>query len=431
MDRMPPRTISLLYLGVAHVALALAFGLAAMWPQAVAGFFYHSWSVALVHLVTLGWITFSIFGAFFIVGPLALRIEIRATRMDYIAYAVSVIGLIGLVGHFWIEEYSGMAWSAGTIAAGALYATARIALAVRKAPIQAAVRLHIVLACVNFWLAATMGVLLGINKAVTFLPGYILSNVFAHAHLAAIGWVTMMVVGIGYRLLPMVLPSKMPSGRPLYASAVLLEAGVLGLFTTLLIQSAWAVLFGVLIAAGIAVFLAHVRWMLRHPVPRPVAAPRFDFAVAHAACAGACLISAVLLGLFLLIAPVSAASLQIAAAYGILGLIGFLAQMVVAMESRLLPMVTWCWAYGSSDYTVVPTSPHRMRDRTLQAIVLAGWVAGVPTLAAGMAFESALLVAVGSTSLFAAVGVSVVDHGYVLANLRRARPRSGSSTEAA
>jgi hypothetical protein len=414
MDRVPPRTLPLLYLGTAHVALALAFALAAWWPHAVAGFFYHSWMVALVHLVTLGWITFSIFGAFFVVGPLALRVDMRARRLDYLAYALAVVGLVGMVGHFWIEEYSGMAWSAGTITAGALYMTLRIATSVWRAPIPRPVRLHIVLACVNFWLAAGMGILIAIHKATPFLPGYVLSNVFAHAHLAAVGWATMMVIGVGYRLVPMILPSKMPDGRWIEVSAILFEAGVLGLFVTLLLQSAWSVVFGALILAGVAVFAGHVVWMVRHPVPRPVVAPRFDFAVAHAACAAGCLAGTMVLGGFLLMAPTSTASLHAAAAYGVLGLVGFLGQMVVAMETRLLPMVTWCWARARSDDQVTLRSPHHMRDRRLQAVVLLAWVCGVPALAGGMAIESARLVAFGAASLFAGVGLGAVDHVFVL-----------------
>lgn len=429
MDKVPPRAVPLVYLGTAHVALALAFGLAVLWPRAVAGFFYHSWMVVLVHLVTLGWITFSIFGAFYIVGPLALRTDMRARRVDWWAYALGLTGLIGMVGHFWIEEYSGMAWSAACIACGVLFMTARIAAGVWRAPIAAGVRLHVVLACVNLWLAAGMGVLVAIDKAAPFLPGYVLSNVFAHAHLAAIGWATMMVVGVGYRLLPMILPSKMPAGRSIYASAILLEAGVLGLFVALLAQSAWSVVFGVLTVAGLGVFAAHVVWMLRHPAPKPAGAPRFDFAVAHAACAGASLLAALILGVVLLVVPTSTESLHAAAAYGVLGLVGFLAQMVVAMEVRLLPVVTWCWAFAQSGYQIPPSSPHAMRDRGLQALVLAGWVTGVPALAAGMARESALLVGIGAAALFAAVGIAAVDHVWVLARARRAG--AAASTEAA
>lgn len=423
-DRRLARLMPLLYLGTAHVSLAFGCLLAALWPQAVAGFFYHAWMVGLVHLVTLGWISFSILGAIYIVGPVALRIDMPSRRADVVAYAFSVIGVIGMVGHFWIQEYGGMAWSAGTAASGVLYMAVRIARAVRRAPIQPAVRLHIILACVNIWIAASMGVLIASDKAWHFLPGFVLSNVFAHAHLAALGWATMMVVGVAYRLLPMIFPTHMPSGRTIYASAILLETGVLGLFTTLLIRSAWATLFGLMIVAGLLVFAAHVRWMLRRPAPKPPDAPRIDFAVLHAASAGACLVTACAIGLTILIAPTSPRMLQAAAAYGVFGLLGFLAQMVVGMEARLLPMATWFWSYAQSDYTIPPPSPHTMRDRALQAIVFIAWTIGVPAFAAGMFLASAALVGIGAWSLFAGVAIATLDNVMVIAPaLRGLGPR--------
>src|SRR5689334_13760080 len=176
--RGPARVLPLLFLGTAHVSLALACLLAAWWPQAVAGFFYHAWMVAIVHLVTIGWITFSILGAMFIVGPLTLRMDMPPRRLDYLAYASALVGLVGMVGHFWIQEYGGMAWSAATVATGVFYLTIRIVLSVRRSDAQPGVRLHVVLACVNFWLAASMGLLMAVDKVKHFLPGYVLSNVF-------------------------------------------------------------------------------------------------------------------------------------------------------------------------------------------------------------------------------------------------------------
>jgi hypothetical protein len=79
-DKRPPRNVPLLYLVTAHGALALACVLAGLWPRAV-GFCYHSWMLAIVHLVTLGWITFSILGAIYIVGPIALGILFVASRI--------------------------------------------------------------------------------------------------------------------------------------------------------------------------------------------------------------------------------------------------------------------------------------------------------------------------------------------------------------
>ena len=75
---MPARWIPLLYFGLAHLSLGVAFGTLAFEPQSLVGFFYHPRMLAVVHLVTLGWITSSILGAFYIVGPLALRMPLPA-----------------------------------------------------------------------------------------------------------------------------------------------------------------------------------------------------------------------------------------------------------------------------------------------------------------------------------------------------------------
>src|SRR5262249_61568728 len=85
--RMPARTLPILYLVTAHVSLAVAFAVAGAWPRAVAGFFHHSWLVGLVDLVTLGWITFSILGATYIVGPVARLRPIAAKRAENVAFA--------------------------------------------------------------------------------------------------------------------------------------------------------------------------------------------------------------------------------------------------------------------------------------------------------------------------------------------------------
>jgi hypothetical protein len=53
---MPSRGLVVLYLTTAHISLALAFALVAWNPYAVAGFFYHARMVAIIHLITIGWI---------------------------------------------------------------------------------------------------------------------------------------------------------------------------------------------------------------------------------------------------------------------------------------------------------------------------------------------------------------------------------------
>jgi hypothetical protein len=416
-SQLPPRLLPVLYFGVAHVALALACLSVASDPRGVSGFFYHARMLGIVHLVTLGWITASILGSLYIVGPIALRVWIPATWVDDTAFAFVLLGIVGMVAHFWLQEYGGMAWSATAVGAGILTVGVQAARRVRGAPLPRAVSAHILLAFVNIGGAATLGVLIGFDKVYHFLPGFVLANVFAHAHLAAIGWASMMVVGMAYRLLPMVLPAAMPKGWTLWISAVLLEAGAVGLFVTLLRQSQLVWMFALLVIAGFASFGAHGVWMLRRPRPRPPGLRRPDPAVLHAGASCVWLAVASVLGVWLTLAPPSPSSLRVAMAYGVFGLVGFLAQMVVGMEGRLLPIFAWYWAYANTGYKGPVPSQHEMSWRYGQELVFLLWLFGVPALAGGLALDAVPFVRAGAWCLLAA---TVVDTANVARILRHA-----------
>lgn len=100
-----------------------------------------------------------------------------------------------------------------------------------------------------------------------------------------------------------------------------LQVGVSGLFVTLLIRGPLAWVFALILIAGFAAFLSQVAWMLRHPRPRPPGARTPDPAVWHAGAAFASLTIACPLGLWLAIADTSPATLRIAMAYGVFGLV--------------------------------------------------------------------------------------------------------------
>ena len=313
-----------------------------------------------------------------------------------------LIGIVGMVAHFWIQDYAGMAWSAVTVGFGIIAVGVHVVRCLDTAALPRAVSAHIVLAFVNILGAATMGVLIGFDKVYHFLPGFVLANVFAHAHLAGIGWASMMVVGVAYRLLPMVLPAAMPSGRRLWVSAVLLQVGVSGLFVTLLLRSPLTWIFALTVVAGFGAFISQVIWMLRRPRPRPPGLRRPDPAVLHAGASFASLGIASVLGVSLTFLATSSATLRIAMAYGVFGLVGFLAQMVVGMEGRLLPIHAWYWAYANTGYKGPVPSQNKMPWRPGQMLVFMLWLFGVPTLAGGLAFDAIPLVTAGAWCLFAA-----------------------------
>ena len=386
-EYLPSRGLPLLYVATGLLSLAFAFAAVAANPAAIAGFFYHPRMLAVVHLVTLGWIGGSVLGAIHIVGPVALRMPLRATRGDYAAFSAFAVGTLGMVSHFWLESPRGMVWGAGLVTFTFVRAAVRVLPRLLRARLPLATKLPIALAFANIVLAASLGVLLGLNKIDPFLPVHHLQAVFAHAHLAALGFATLVVMGAGYRLLPMMLPAGMPPGRGPLLSAVLLEAGVLGLAASFFLDGTGRKASALAAAAGILVFLFDVVGMLRSPRPAPPARPRPDPAMALALVALSCLAVTVALGLSLVLVPDLDASSPLALVYGTLGLLGFLAPMIVAVQQRLLPLAAWLWAYADSGHGESPASLHTASGRVLPFMTLLAWPPGVALVAMGLALE--------------------------------------------
>ncbi|HEX9669768.1 MAG TPA: hypothetical protein VGC93_09820, partial [Thermoanaerobaculia bacterium] len=183
----------------------------------------------------------------------------------------------------------------------------------------------------------------------------------------------------------------------------------------------WSAPFATLAAAGLAVFLAWVAWMLHHPRPAPRALRRPDWGVLHVAAALAWLAVAALLGLALAWGPEGTWRLRVIPAYGAAGLVGFLAQLVVGVKARVLPLHAWLTAYGS-DYARVPPSPHAVPSRALQALTFGLWTAGVPLLAAGLAADGVVWLAAGAWALLAAVLADAAGGVRVVRRLRAPAP---------
>ncbi|MEX1129838.1 MAG: hypothetical protein WEB50_14810 [Vicinamibacterales bacterium] len=416
-DLTPSSALPIAYYAFAHAGLAAALGTLAVDPALPGGSFYQPRMVALVHLVTLAWLSGSILGSFYIVAPLALRLPMPVRRGDWVAFWSFVAGTIGMVSHFWINTYDGMAWSAGLVSGAFAWVAWR---AWRGLPGSAApwpVALHVALAFFNILSAAVLGILLGLDRTRSFLGVSPLALMFGHAHLAAVGWAAMMVVGLSYRLIPMILPAAMPTGRSLALSAVLIESGLTVLVAALLAGPAWVPLGAVLITGGLASFVVQIRLTLKRRLPRPPALPRRDWSTWQTHAALLWLVIATALGLALSIGVPAAWRLTVMWLYGIAGLVGFLAQIVVGMQGRLVPLYAW---YRAMDARGGPPEigANALPSAAFARPIFLMWTAAIPLLAWGLTFQTPWAIRGGAMLLAAAVTLS---GSYIGRMLRRAQ----------
>ena len=404
MNLRPASALPAAYYAAAHIGLAAALATLAWDPALPGASFYHPRLVALVHLLTLAWITGSILGSFYIVGPLALRVPMVVRRTDWAAYAAFVTGTIGMVAHFWIGTYDGMAWSAGLVTVAILRVGWLAVRGLRASPAPAGVSLHVVLAFVNILAAAILGILIGLNRTRGFIALSPLAALYAHAHLAAIGWATMMVVGLSYRLIPMMLPAAMPTGGALAWSAVLMEGGLLVLTVALLSTGTWVPLGAALIVAGLVSFVVRIRKALKHRMPRPPALPRRDWSTWQTHVAFVWLLVAAALGFVLSTNAGGDSRLTLMWIYGVAGLVGFIAQIVAGIQGRLVPLYAWYRAFEAANGPPSRAANELPTPRFAKPIFLA-WTIGVPLLAWGLASGTLVLIRLGAVALL--VGVAL------------------------
>jgi hypothetical protein len=423
-DLAPASAVPLAYYTFAHAGLAAAFLLLLLDPALPGASFYQPRMVALVHLLTIPWLSGSILGSFYIVGPLALRVPMPAGTTDWIAFGSFVFGATGMVVHFWINTYDGMAWSAAFVAAAIAWVGIRTWRGLPRSPAPWPVSLHVALAFFNLLAAALLGILIGFDRSRGFLGLSPLNAMFAHAHLAALGWATMMVVGLSYRLIPMILPAAMPTGWTLALSAVGLESGLAVLVVTLLAGSSLVWLGALLVLAGFGCFVAQIRQIVARRLPRPPALPARDWATWQTHASFVWLLVAAAAGTALSIGVSDRYRLTLMWIYGIAGLVGFLAQIVTGMQGRVVPFYAWYRAFvarGTPPHVAANALPSARFARPIFLL----WMSGVPALAWGIPTQNLVVIRIGAASLLAGVSIGAA---YIAYMLRQARACPGAAS---
>lgn len=419
-DFTPSSSISIAYFALAHMSLASALFVLAVRPDLPGGFFYHPKMIALVHLVTLGWLSGSILGAFYIVAPLVLRLPMPVRWPDWTAFTAFGLGTVGMVSHFWIGQYSGMVWAAFAVAGSIGWVAVRAWRGLPGASAPWPVKLHVALAFANILAAAALGILIGIDRTHGFLGISPLAATYAHAHIAAIGWVTMMVVGLAYRLIPMMLPAAMPAGARLARSAILIEGGLVVITWSLIRGSSVLPVGAALVAAGLGSFVFEVRRIVRHRMPKPPALPRRDWSTWQTHGALLWLLVATCLGVVQSVGVRGEWGIRLMWLYGVAGLIGFLAQIVTGMEGRLVPLYAWYRALARGGGAPPASGANELPSASFARVIFIAWSAGVPLLAWGLASERHAMIVTAAMLLLCGVAAGA---GHLAHMLRKAGRR--------
>ncbi len=294
--------------------------------------FYQPHVLALVHMLTLGWISMVMMGVLYRYVPGLTKRPVPFPRLAVVQWASFVAGTTALIGAFWTGSWPTATAAAATLAASAVLLCANLWPMLRAARRLGVAELGVGLATTALVAAAILGTLLAADKPRGFLGGDVVTNLAAHAHLAALGWVGLTVCALSFRFLPaFLLPTAevTDAARRLVA---LLAAAVVALVAALWWRSALTPVAALAVVAALAAYATLAARVVRtHRLP-------LDWTARHAiASIGWCLVAAAAGLALVVLGAQSEHGAHLAAAYGAAGLLGWLSNLVIGVSYKLFP----------------------------------------------------------------------------------------------
>lgn len=407
--RAPSATLPLSFLVTGVLAFVLA-ALAAPWlARELAGHYYHPRVLALTHTVTLGWITMAIMGASYQLIPIVLERPIWSERLGRWQFALMLAGVVGMVAHFYIAQWPGLLWGVALVALGTIAHLVNVMASVRGLARWTFTARMVVIAHAAFALTVVFGAALGVQRVVPFLPGQHFPNLHAHFHLALLGWVLPMVVGVAARVYPMFLLAREPAGPLGSVQLWGIGAGVPVLVAGILTSSALTAVGAVAVAAAV---IAHGGWIVG--MARSARRPALDWGLRFVLTGAACLVPATALGLALAIGLLSGP--RPALAYAVLALGGWVSLTIAGMMLKIVPFLVWYRVYsGRVGRGPVPTLAQLSSPRaeaTAYALLAGGMIALAGAVATGdpVLIRTAGLVTAAGALAFVAILARVLRH---------------------
>ena len=354
-----------------------------------AGRYLHPQVVGVVHLITLGWLTLSIMGALCQLFPVTLGTPLYSVR---IAVATLVLYVPGVMV-FAIGLFTGrlnLAIGAATAFASALLLFSYNAYRTLFRGTNRDLAWWALAVAFGFLLATiAFGASLAINLKTAHLgPGRI-TALAIHVHVAVAGWVGLVIMAVGRRLLPMFLLSHGTHERPLRIAIITTAtgAGLLALFHRMMTPLLFDVA-AVLLIIGCGALVIQIAGYL-HTRHRPQLDPGLRLVLSGAAF----IVLAALLGTGIIISDAGA---RLVTAYGV-ALLGGLLLFVAGHHYKILPFLLW-------NHRFAPHAGRRplpkiadLYDRRIAGIAAATSIAGMAGIIGGVLASNRVITTFAAT----------------------------------
>lgn len=288
--------------------------------------------LSLVHIFTLGFITSAMMGVMYRYVPAVTGRPVFCPRLAMPQFAAYAIGVMGMISHFALGSWSGLWWSAAVVLASIILFAINLLPPLWSGLGRGVVETGMFASVCFLFVAASLGLLMGIEEMHGFVFGNLLTSLAGHITFAAIGWVALTICAASYRFISAFVLAKDGLPRIALWQIVALAVGTLGLGTSFIFGLPGTFAWSAIVAGTLIAYAMIIATLVRGRQTT------LDWGVGHALAGVLWLIVAIALGQVVAWSGGwSAAGVPYADALATAALLGWAGNFIIGMSYRLLP----------------------------------------------------------------------------------------------
>jgi len=216
-------------------------------------------TLALTHLITLGFITMSMMGAMLQMMPVVAGSPTwRPLIVSPVVHSLLCLGVVALAGGFWFD-HAGLLWFAlFMLAMGLIFFIAVITLSLVRSQVRSSTVSGMRIAVLSLVIALILGLRIGAEHIWQFRTDVVYPWTNVHLAWALIGWAGLLVISVAYEVVPMFqLVPPYPAWMQRWLSKLMIAVLILWAGAYLLAMPGWLLtLLGLSIAVALIYFAA-------------------------------------------------------------------------------------------------------------------------------------------------------------------------------
>jgi len=384
----------------AAISFVIACILLLLNTRAIHLHYFHPQTLAITHIMALGWGTMIILGASHQLLPALIDGKLSSDLLAYLSFAFAAVGIPLLVTGFYLFQ-TGWLLQTGAILVNAavIFYLVNVVCSIyesKKCGVQA-----VFVATATLWLFATVlfGLLLVFNFTRAWLPENSVEYLSLHAHMGIAGWFLLLVLGVASRLIPMFLISKYSSPKKLWWIYSLVNLALCGFILLKIYAAPGAAYFlpAILIGTALVIFADYCRRAYRSRLRKQV-----DEQMKLSLLSVAFLLLPVLCLFAVIVFMSRNQESGTVLLYGYCIFFGWITAIILAMTFKTLPFIVWNKVYHDKAAKGKTPAPKELFSEKLFKLMRIFYLSGFGLFILGIIFLNNILLTAGAAALLLA-----------------------------